>query len=154
MCKKTASLFIWHNEEHIKDGALRYPADSIAWKDFHSRHDHFLKEFRNVRLGLASDGFNPFGTLNSQYSCWHIVLIPYNLPPWLCTKESYLFLSILIPGPNGYVMYDASLDETFTLHVTIMWIINDFSGYGYLSRYSVQGQFAVQITILRHAHCG
>jgi Transposase family tnp2 len=79
-------------------------------------------------------------------------------------KDSYLFLSSLIPGPigpgqkidvylqplieelkelweEGMVTYDASLDEIFTLRVALLWTISDFSGYEYLSGYCVQGEF-------------
>lgn len=57
-----------------------------------------------MRLGFASDGFNPFGSMSNSYSMWPIILIPYNLPPWLCMKQSNLLLSLLIPGPKGLGM--------------------------------------------------
>nr|GEV94950.1 hypothetical protein [Tanacetum cinerariifolium] len=34
-----------------------------AWKNFDTKYPDFAKEPRNVRLGLAIDGFNPFGNL-------------------------------------------------------------------------------------------
>ena len=37
--------------------------------------------FGNVRLGLASDWFNPFGNMSTNNSVWPVVLVPYNLPP-------------------------------------------------------------------------
>ncbi|GJU08356.1 hypothetical protein Tco_1124786 [Tanacetum coccineum] len=55
-------------------------------------------EPRNVRLGLAADGFNPFGKLSQSYSMWPVILTTYNLPSWLCMRESYLMLTLLIPG--------------------------------------------------------
>ena len=30
---------------------------------------------------------------------WHVVLIPYNLPPWMCMKHTFFMLSLLILGP-------------------------------------------------------
>ncbi|OMO89985.1 Transposon, En/Spm-like protein [Corchorus capsularis] len=51
-------------------GKLR-PAKVLRYLDFAS-------EPRNVRLGLASDGFNPFKTMSSTYSTWPVVIIPYN----------------------------------------------------------------------------
>jgi hypothetical protein len=36
----------WHHEGRTKDGMLRHPADSPAWKNF-------AKEPRNIRFGLA-----------------------------------------------------------------------------------------------------
>ena len=35
---------------------------------------------------------------NVTYSCWPVILIPYNLPPWLYEKQSYWIMSMLIPG--------------------------------------------------------
>ncbi|GJR11743.1 reverse transcriptase domain-containing protein [Tanacetum coccineum] len=58
-------------------------------------------EPRNVRLGLAADGFNPFGNLSQSYSMWPVILKTYNLPPWLCIKESSFMLTLLIPGPKS-----------------------------------------------------
>ena len=53
-----------------------------------------------MRLELAVDGFNPFGNMNNNYSMWPVILIPYNLPPWLVMKVSYFMLSLLISGPH------------------------------------------------------
>ncbi|WMV33821.1 hypothetical protein MTR67_027206 [Solanum verrucosum] len=58
-------------------------------------------EPRNVRLGLASDGFQPFRNAKTSYSIWPVVLIPYNLPPWLCMKQENFIMSMLIPCPDG-----------------------------------------------------
>ena len=84
MCSKTAELIRWHDEERVKDDLLRHPADGEAWKHFDEQYSNFSSEARNIRLGLASDGFNPFRTLSTQHSTWPVVLINYNLPPWLC----------------------------------------------------------------------
>ncbi len=91
----------WHSECRTKDGIMRHPADTPAWKTFDFNHPHFASEIRNVRLGMAADGFNPFRTMNTQHSTWPIILIPYNLPPWLCMKPSNFILSTLIPGPSS-----------------------------------------------------
>ena len=50
-----------------------------------------------MRLGLASDGFNPFGNMSTSYSMWPVVLMLYNLSPWRCMKDPYMLLSLLIP---------------------------------------------------------
>lgn len=67
----------WHAEERIDDGVFRHPADSLAWKDFDKRHSSFSGDIRNVKLGLASDGFNPFRSMNIAHSTWLIILVPY-----------------------------------------------------------------------------
>jgi len=92
----------WHKDRPFsEDGKMRHPADSIAWKSFNLEYPSFAEDSRNVRLGLASDGFNPFGNMSTSYSVWPVVLIPYNLPPWMCMKDSYFIMSTLIPSPKA-----------------------------------------------------
>ena len=76
----------WHVDNRVEDGILRHPADSKAWKNFDEDNPLFSSDPRNVRLGLASDGFNPFGLQRSDHSTWPIVLSVYNYHPWMCTK--------------------------------------------------------------------
>lgn len=42
---------------------MRHPVSCEEWKNFDQQYLEFAKENRNVRLGLATDGFNPFGFL-------------------------------------------------------------------------------------------
>ena len=49
-------------------------------------YSKFGKEARNLRFGLASDGMNPYDSLSTEHSSWPILLVIYNLPPWLCMK--------------------------------------------------------------------
>ncbi|XP_019253815.1 PREDICTED: uncharacterized protein LOC109232499 [Nicotiana attenuata] len=137
----------------------------MAWKSFDELHPSFASEPRNVRLGLASDGFQPFRNSKTSYSIWPVVLIPYNLPPWLCMKQENFILSMLIPGPNspgdaidiylqplieelkelwevGIVTFDASSKQNFKLHASLLWTINDFPAYGNLSGWSTKGKLA------------
>ena len=114
MTSQIATEMRWHKDRKIEDGQLRHPADSITWKTLDSKYPSFAADPRNVRLGLASDGFNPFGIMSSSNSIWPIVLVPYNLP-------------------QGVVTYDASTKETFRLYASILWTVNDFAAYGNLS---------------------
>ncbi|GAA0171414.1 hypothetical protein LIER_25448 [Lithospermum erythrorhizon] len=148
-----------------KDGLLRHPADGEDWKEFDKLYPTFGSESRNVRLGLASDGFNPFRTMNTQHSTWPVVLINYNLPPWLIMKSEFLILSLLIPGPaspgndidvylqplieelkdlwcNEFDTYDASKKETFKMYAALRSTTSDFPGYAMLSSYTTKGKFA------------
>ena len=101
MSPKMAEQMRWHATEANPDGKMRHPRDGDAWKAFDGAFPDFASEPRNVRLGLASDGFNPFGSFNQHYSVWPVVLMPYNLPPWLCMKSSSFILSTIIPGPTS-----------------------------------------------------
>ncbi|XP_019257628.1 PREDICTED: uncharacterized protein LOC109235833 [Nicotiana attenuata] len=155
----------WHHEERNKDGVIRHSADSEAWKNFDSKYPEFAGDPRNVRLGLASDGFNPFGTMRTVHSTWPVILMPYNLPPWMCMKQEFFILSLLIPGPKapgnnidvflqplieelnelwdvGIETYDASTKEIFQMRAALMWTINDFPAYDTLSGWCTYGRFA------------
>lgn len=59
-------------------------------------HD-FASNTRNIRLGLACDGFNPFRTMSVQCSMWLVILMPYNFSPWMCTKAPNFMMALLIP---------------------------------------------------------
>ena len=63
-------------------------------------YPNFGNEDRNLRLGVASDGMNLFGNLNSSHSSWPVLLMIYNLPPWLCIKRKYIMLCMMIAGPR------------------------------------------------------
>ena len=110
----------------------------------------------NVRLGLATDGFNPFGNMSNSYSMWPVILYPYNFPPWKCMKKEFAMMPLLIPGPIspgkdidvylqplvdelkelweiGVETYDASKGEIFHMRVALLWTIKDFPAYGTMS---------------------
>ncbi|XP_050238212.1 uncharacterized protein LOC126687698 [Mercurialis annua] len=165
MSRKISPFMRWHHEQCKDDGMLKHPADSMAWKHFDELHESFASDPRNVRLGLASDGFQPFTNSKTPYSIWPVILIPYNVPPWMCMKQSNLILSTLIPGPegpgdaidvylqplieelkelweNGVETYDASTEKNFQLHAALLWTINDFPAYGNLSGWSTKGRLA------------
>ena len=98
---RIAEDMLWHHKERVKDGILRHPADAKAWTDFDEQNSHFASDPCNVRLGLASDGFNPFRVMSTTHSTWPVLLILYNLPPWLCMKQSSIMLSMIIPGEKA-----------------------------------------------------
>ncbi|XP_060963569.1 uncharacterized protein LOC133033047 [Cannabis sativa] len=147
---------------------MRYPADSPTWKSIDARWPEFGNEPRNIRLGLSVDGINPHTTLNSKYSCWPVLLVMYNLPPWLVMKRKFTMLTLLISGPSqpgndidvylaplvddlsqlwyeGVPAYDAFRKEEFNLKAILLWTINDFPAFGNLSGYSVKGDKACPI---------
>ena len=51
----------WHNEHEQTNGVMNHPSDAIAWKHFDDIHPDFAFDSRNARLGLSTDGFQPFG---------------------------------------------------------------------------------------------
>ena len=68
MFPETTNRMKWHANGHVNDGLLRHPADSKAWKSFDSKYIEFSLKPRNVRLGLAADGFNLYGNMSSTHS--------------------------------------------------------------------------------------
>ncbi|XP_057250770.1 uncharacterized protein LOC130591463 [Beta vulgaris subsp. vulgaris] len=165
MCSKTAHHMRWHHERSVKDGVIEHPADGKAWQHFDEKYAPFSSESRNVRLGLISDGFNPFSNVAKPYSIWPVMLVPYNLPPSMCMKPSSMLLSMLIPGPKGpgdaidvYLQplieelkelwevgvetYDASKKENFKMRAALLSTINDFPAYAMLSGWSTKGKRA------------
>ena len=101
MSLEVAPHIKWHVDGHTSDGLMRHPANSEAWKSFDFKYVKFSFEPRNVRLGLAADGFNPFSNMCTTYSTWPVMLVQYNLSPWICIKRAYFTLSLLIPGPTS-----------------------------------------------------
>ncbi|XP_021739799.1 uncharacterized protein LOC110706214 isoform X1 [Chenopodium quinoa] len=165
MSSDNATDLRWHSEGRVKDEILRHPADSEAWKTLNKIDPTFNSDPRDIRLGLASDGFNPFGQQRSDYITWPVVLSVYNFPPWMFTKQPYLMLSLLIPGPKapgnnidvylrplidelkdlwecGIETYDASKKEYFVMRSALLWTINDFPAYANLSGWSTKGYMA------------
>ena len=58
MSPKTATEMTWHNDKRNKDGVIRHPVDSKAWKHFDELNWNFASDPRNVHLGPVSDGFS------------------------------------------------------------------------------------------------
>jgi hypothetical protein len=65
----------WHAKGRTKDGVLRHPANGEAWKSFDLLHPNLSMDTRNVRLGLTSDGFNPFGNMSTSHSISFILTL-------------------------------------------------------------------------------
>jgi hypothetical protein len=74
---------------------MSHLADGETWKDFNIEYP--VKDVRNFRLDLATDGFNPFFVKkNTKYNMWHVFVVPYNLAPWECMEESNFMIALLI----------------------------------------------------------
>ena len=100
--EQTSKETRWHKEILKPDDyLLRHPADGDEWKNFDKAHPGFEVDPRNLRLGLATDGFNPFGNMSNSYNMWLVLVTNYNLPPWACTNQSNCLLALLIPGPKS-----------------------------------------------------
>jgi hypothetical protein len=133
------------------------------------KHNWFLEDPRNIRLELATDGFNPFGKMSSSYSMWLVFAIPYNFPPWVCMEPSNFMMCLLIPGREecsgkdfdvfleplvdklqelwlGVSTFNALSRKYFDLHATVIWCIHDYPALIMLSGRVTRGYYA-------YVHC-
>ncbi|GJX68699.1 hypothetical protein Tco_0304426 [Tanacetum coccineum] len=143
----TAKHMTWHaTGKCTEDGKMGHPVDGKAWKEFDKNNPEFAKEHRNVRLGLAADGFNPFGNLSQSYSMWPVILTTYNTPPWICMKESSFMLTCLIPGPKSPGKDMDVYLQPLVKELKTLWkkpgTISDFPARSSLSGWSGQGYLA------------
>ncbi len=102
------------------------------------------------------DGVNPFGNQSTTWSTWLILILNYNLPPWMTTKKFFLMLALLIPEKksvkicnidvymvplliklqllwSGVDAWDITRlvgQQSFKMHGILMWAICDLLVYG------------------------
>ncbi|XP_026384816.1 uncharacterized protein LOC113280404 [Papaver somniferum] len=162
-----AELMTWYAKVEESATHMRHPVDSSQWKSIDMKWPEFAEEKRNVRLGLATDGFNPFGMMTS-HSTWPVMLTCYNLPPSECTSKDFTMLTLLIPGPLGpnhnidvylqplidelidlwtvgKVTYDAHTKTSFTMKAMLLWCIHDFPAYAHVSGLRTSGRFGCPV---------
>jgi hypothetical protein len=101
LSKRTAIHMRWHKDGDRENKEVTvHPSDSYSWKALDNFDPEFAHDAINVHIGLATDGFTTFGDNVASYSCWPMFAIPYNLSPSLCTKYEFMFLYLIVPGPN------------------------------------------------------
>jgi hypothetical protein len=58
-----------------------------AWKHFDAIHHEKAEDARNVRVALATNGFDLYGMSAAPYTCWPMFVIPINLPLGVCFQR-------------------------------------------------------------------
>lgn len=153
----SVDLLTWHAHNRSTDGIMRVPADSPAWAHIEETWPEFKREPRHLRLGLATDGVNPFGQRSSAWSTWPVVVVNYNIPPWETTKKGNILLSLLVPGKykvknmdvyleplieelmelwRGVSIIDVSKshnEQDCNIKAILMWTMHDYPGLGEIS---------------------
>jgi hypothetical protein len=105
MTEESAKQMTWHkNGKRYNPNKMVHASDGEAWKHFDAIHHEKAEEARNVRVALATDGFNPYGMSAAPYTCWPVFVIPINLPPGVCFQRQNIFVSLIIPGHPGNKM--------------------------------------------------
>ena len=105
-CKHFARLMTWHadgHDSHAAKGSMRFLHHSLAWGHVDQTYPDFANDARNVRFVLATDGINPYKLMRSKHSTWPVLLVNYNIPPWLAIKKGHVMLSLIIPG-KSYIL--------------------------------------------------
>jgi hypothetical protein len=165
LSSKTTKDAQWHQSK-LKPvtNELSHPADGETWKEFNKSCPKFAEDARNLRLGLATDGINPFGNMNNSYSMWPVFVVSYNMPPWVCMEESNFMMTLLIPRPSspsrdfdifmeplvkelqqlwkGVSAINVVHRKRFKLCVVVIWCIHDYPALSILSRRVTKGYFA------------
>jgi hypothetical protein len=141
------------------------------------KHGNSLTDFpefgddpRNVRLAVATDGFTPFSINAAPYSYWPVFVTALNLPPGVIMKSEYIFLALVVPGPEhpgkklNILMqplvdelpslwegvdetWDASRKQKFKMRAAYLWSTHDFSAYGNFSGWSTHGKLACPVCL-------
>ena len=151
----------WHSENRSTNGIMQTLVDNLTWKHIETKWPIFERKLCHLRLGLGTDGVNPFGVHSTKWSNWLVVLWNYNIPPWMSIKKGHLILCLLIPGKRkvkdtslylaplidelqdlwkGIIVVDNSgkgHHKVFNLRAILMWTMHDYPGYGDVSKYSV-----------------
>jgi hypothetical protein len=96
-----SNFMLWHSQNSSLDGLVRYLCDSKAWKHLHQKFPTFGLNLKNVHLTLSANGVNPYKLTCSTWSTWPVMLLNYNIPPWLTTKKFFVMLALLIPGKDS-----------------------------------------------------
>jgi hypothetical protein len=92
MTEESAKQMTWHkNGKQYNPDKMVHASDGEAWKHFDAIHCEKAEEARNVRVALATDGFNPYGMSAAPYTCWPMFVIPFNLP-LLCAFKGRIYL--------------------------------------------------------------
>jgi hypothetical protein len=163
MSEEHAKQMTWHKlGKRYNPDKMVHPSDGEAWQHFDRIHHEKASEARNVRVALATDGFNPYGMMAAPYTCWPVFVIPLNLPPGVSFQRLNVFLSLIIPGHPGKKMgvfmeplidelvsawedgvwtYDRATKTVFKMHVWYQYSMHDFLAYGIFSGWCVHGKF-------------
>jgi hypothetical protein len=167
LSERTVIHVRWHKDsERENKEVMVHLLDGDAWKPLDNFDPKFAQDVRNVFIGLATDGFTPFGDNVASYSYWNVFTIPYNLPP-LYMKYEFMFLCLIIPSPdhpgpilnvmleplidelkelwNGVEAYDSHRKQKFTLRAAYLWSVRNFMAYDIFAGWSIHGRLTYSI---------
>jgi len=114
--------------------------------------------------------------MSDTHNTWPVLLIPCNLPLWICMKQPSIILSIITLGERplsmdidvylqplmkellqlweGVDVFNACTMTHFKSQRALHSTTNYFPTYANLSRWSTKGHFACQLVLKVHIQCG
>ncbi|XP_071681915.1 uncharacterized protein [Lolium perenne] len=165
--EETAKMMRYHKKTphpDDDDDMMVHPCDGEAWQQLDKDEPNFASDPRSVRLVMATDGFTPYSLTAASYSCWPVFVSPLNLPPDVITRPEYIFLALVIPGPEhpgtklnilmqpladelsklwaGVRTWDAYGKQNFDMKAAQLWTIHDFPAFGMVAGWSTHGRLA------------
>ena len=170
-CPKLTNLLKHYADARSSGGKMASVADSLQWREITWMYPEFADVSTHLRLALIADGVCPHGNQSSKHSTWIILVAVYNFPGWLASKNLFINLSLLIPGPKAPT--SESMDvylkplvrdllhlwhgvpainmakevgtRLFTMKAILMWTVHDFPAYGLISGQTVKGYVACPV---------
>jgi hypothetical protein len=93
LSERTVFHMRWHkDDERENKEVMVHPSNSDVWKTLDNFDLEFGRNVKNIRIGMATDGFTPFDDNATLYSCWPMFDVPYNLSHSLYMKYGFIFL--------------------------------------------------------------
>ena len=165
-CLELAKHMRWHSRNKSQDRKMQSIVDSKQWRFIEENFPSFSRNSRNIRMGLALDGGNPHSLQSSKHFVWPMMIVLYNLPPYLLTKSFFICLTMIKPRPKspfedtidiflqplvhelkklwkGVPAVDMSeppgLNRDFKMRGMLPWTINDFLAYTLISGQAGKG---------------
>jgi hypothetical protein len=78
LCEEKVQQMRWH-KKGIRDSEdadiMSHPADDEAWHTLDHFDPEFARDPRSVHLCLLIDGFQPYSSDSSTYSCWPVFVM-------------------------------------------------------------------------------
>lgn len=170
-CPKLAELLNHYAGGGAGGTKMTSVADSHQWKEITRMYPEFADVGTHLRMALIADGVCPHRTQSSKHSTWVILIAIYNFPGWLTTKNFFLNLTMLIPGPKSPTSDNIDIylkplarellelwhgvsavnmskplgSRSFVMKGILMWTVHDFPAYGLVSGQTVKGYVACPV---------
>lgn len=153
--------------------------DSLQWAAMSRIDPTYAERDSNLYIILVADGVNPYRNQNFTHSMWPILLVIFNLPPWLALPKFFVSLTLLILGKKapsvttfnifltplvgylqtlwaGVLTWDASPDagsHFFVLRAMLLMTINALLAYGLVSSQQMKGYRSCLLCVTKTNAC-